>query len=331
MNSIVRLVLAGLSLVFAAGFQSAFAQTSALPKTIRLVVPFPPGNASDFQARLLGEHLQRSLGITVVVDNRPGASGAIALQYVATSKPDGSTLLVSSTSPLVITPAVKKSVPYNTERDFAPVALLGFNDVVLLASPGSNLSTLPEMVADARRRPDALTYASIGAGTLAHLVLELTAARAGVRMRHIPYKGSAQAYTDLMSGEVSVMADGLPQALSQIKAGKLKALAVFSKARSPFLPSAPTVASANLPGLESIEVVGWTGLLAPAGTPREIVSAMNAEAMRIFGNPEVRQVLAGQSLQAYPRHTPEDFATYLSSESAKWRAMAKAARIEGSE
>ncbi len=331
MNALARLFLALAACVLGMWGQGAWAQASVLPKSIRLVVPFPPGNAADFQARVLAEHLRKSLGMTVLVDNRPGASGAIALQHVAASKPDGTTLLVSSTSPLVITPAINKALPYDTERDFLPVALLGFNDVVLVAGPGISVNTLPELITLASRRPDELTYASIGSGTLGHLVMELLAARAGVKMRHIPYKGSAQAYTDLIGSQVSVMVDGMPQALGQIKGGKFKALAILSKARSPFLDTAATVAEANLPGLQNFEVVGWTGLLAPAGTPRDIVAAMNAETTRIFGSAEMRDLLAAQSLQSFPTHTPEQFSAYIRSELVKWRAMARAAGVEGSQ
>jgi tripartite-type tricarboxylate transporter receptor subunit TctC len=309
----------------------ALGQPAALPKTIRLVVPFPPGNAADIQARALAEQLRRAHGLSMVVDNRPGASGAIALQHVAAARPDGATLAISSLSPLVVTPATNRSLPYDTERDFAPVALLGFNDVVLVAGPEISVTTLPELLALARRRPDDLTYASIGNGTLAHMVMEVIATRSNVRLRHVPYKGSSPAYADLLGGQVSMMADGMPQALAQIKAGKFKPLAVLSKARSPFLGHVPTVAELNLPGLQGFEVLGWTGLVAPAGTPREVVAALNAEVVRIFGSPEVRDLLAAQSLQSFPAHAPDAFGAYIRTELANWRAMARAAGVEGAQ
>ena len=325
LNKFILIVVAATAIM---SMQSASAQTSALPKNIRLVVPFPPGNAADIQARALGEQLRKSLGLTVVVENRPGASGGIALQYVAAAKPDGTTLLVSSLSPLVVTPATNIELPYKTERDFAPVALLGFNDVVLVAGPEINMGSLPDMIAFAQKNPDVLTYASIGTGTLGHLVMELFTARAGIKMRHIPYKGSSQAYTDIIGNHVSVMIDGMPQALVQIKAGKFKPLAILSKKRSPFLGSVPTMYESNLQGLQNFEVVGWTGLLAPAGTPREIITALNAETTRIFASSEMRDVLAAQSLQAFPSHTAEQFGAYIHTELANWRAMAKAAGVE---
>ena len=331
MKSLNHLMVIALACAASLSMQTVAAQTSVLPRTMRLVVPFPPGNTADIQARALGDQLRKSLGLSVVVDNRPGASGAIALQHVAMAKPDGTVLLVGSLSPLVVTPATNKSLPYDTERDFAPVALLGFNDVVLVAGPEVSVNSLPELIALARKQPDELTYASIGTGTLGHLVMELLASRTGVRMRHVPYKGSSQAYTDLIGGQVSMMIDGMPQALIQIKAGKFKPLAVLSRARSPFLPAVPTLADANLQGLQNFEVVGWTGLLAPAGTPREIVAAMNLETTRIFASTEMRDLLAGQSLQSFPTHTPEQFAAYIRTELGKWRAMAKAAGVEGTQ
>ncbi len=308
----------------------ARAQASILPKNIRLVVPFPPGNSSDIQARAFGEALRKSLGITVVVDNRPGGSGAIALQHVAAAKPDGSTLLVSSLSPLVVAPAINKALPYDTERDFVPIALLGFNEVVMVAGPATKVASFPDLIAYARRNPDELTYASIGTGTLGHLVMELIAARANVKMRHVPYKGSTQAYTDLIGGQVSVMIDGMPQALVQIKAGRFKPLAIISNGRSPFLDQVPTLAEANVQSLKDFEVVGWTGLLAPAGTPKDMISAINAETTRIFATTEMRDTLSAQSLRAFPAHNAESFGAFIHSELGKWRAMAKAAGVEGS-
>lgn len=329
MNALLRTVMA--CAITAVGWLAgpALGQSSVLPKTIRLVVPFPPGNAADIQARALAEQLRRAHGVSVVVDNRPGASGAIALQHVAAARADGATLAVSSLSPLVVTPATNRSLPYDTERDFAPVALLGFNDVVLVAGPEISVTTLPDLLALARRKPDDLTYASIGNGTLAHMVMEVIATRSNVKMRHVPYKGSSPAYTDLIGGQVSMMADGMPQALAQIKAGKFKPLAILSKARSPFLGSVPTVSELNLPGLQGFEVVGWTGLVAPAGTPREVIAALNAEVVRIFVGSEMRDLLAAQSLQSFPAHTPDVFAAYIRTELANWRSMAKMAGVEG--
>ena len=329
MKRATQLIAACAALIASVLGTPVLAQSPLLPRNVRLVVPFPPGNAADIQARALADQLRKAHGITVVVDNRPGASGAIALGHVAAAKPDGATLLVSSLSPLVVTPATNKSLPYDTERDFAPIALLGFNDVVLVAGPETSAGSLADLIALARKRPDELTYASIGNGTLAHMVMEVVTARSGVKMRHVPYKGSSLADTDLIGGQVSVMMDGMPQALAQIKAGRFKPLAILSRARSPFLNTVPTVMELNLPGLQNYEVVGWTGLVAPSATPRDVLAALNAEVTRIFASTEMRDLLAAQSLQAYPTHTPDFFAAYIRSELANWRTMAKAAGVEG--
>ncbi len=304
------------------------AQVNLIPKNIRLVVPFPPGNAADIQARSLGEQLRKTLGVSVVVDNRPGASGAIALKYVSSSKPDGQTLIVSSLSPLVVTPATNKTLHYNVLADFAPIALLGFNDVVLFSGSAVKAHSLWEVMELAKKNPDEFTFASIGAGTLAHLVMEFFDAKTGIKMRHVPYKGSAPAYNDLIAGEVSLMFDGLPQSLAQIKAGNFKPLAIVSKARTPFLPNVPTVNELNLPGLNNLVVVGWTGVLAPISTPKETVLALNSEITKIFNSPEMREFLSTQSLQPYPVHSPDDFTLFIKSDLLSWSAMARAAGIE---
>jgi tripartite-type tricarboxylate transporter receptor subunit TctC len=306
---------------------SASAQSGDAGKMVRLVVPFPPGNAADLQARALGEHVRKA-GQTVIVENRPGASGAIAFDYVAKAPADGNTLLVASLSPIVITPAVNKSLAYNVERDFSPVALLGFNDVVLVSGmkfPGNSVNDLVNM---AKAKPGELSYASIGQGTLAHMVMEQISARAALQLLHVPFKGSSQAYVNLFSGDVTVMLDGMPQSLPQVQAGRLKALAILSKARSPFAPEIPTVAESGIPSLRNVSVVGWTGVLVRAGTPREVIERLNAQAMQILADPEMRTFMANQRLQIYPPHSPDDFAQLIHKELEDWREVARLAKIE---
>jgi tripartite-type tricarboxylate transporter receptor subunit TctC len=320
----LRTFIAALLVMAAA---SASAQSGDAGKLVRLVVPFPPGNAADLQARALGEQMRKS-GQTVIVENRPGASGAIAFDYVARAAADGNTLLVASLSPIVITPAVNKSLPYNVERDFSPVALLGFNDVVLLSGmkfPGNSVNDLVNM---AKAKPGEISYASIGQGTLAHMVMEQISARAALQLLHVPFKGSSQAYINLFSGDVTVMLDGMPQSLPQVQAGRLKELAILSKARSPFAPEIPTVAESGIPSLRNVSVVGWTGILVRAGTPREVIERLNAQTMQILADPEMRTFMANQRLQIYPPHSPDDFAQLIRKELEDWREVARLAKIE---
>ena len=325
-SAIRRLARAAACMLLAAA-TAAFAQAPLPQKPMRLVVPFPPGNAADIQARALADQLRKVHGLTAVVDNRPGASGAIALEHVAKSAADGTTLLVGSLSPLVITPATNKSLPYDTQRDFAPISLLGYNDVLLVAGPKFAGATVADLVAAAKAAPGAISFASIGNGTLAHLVMELVSTRASMKLLHVPYKGSGPAYTDLVGGSVDVMLDGMPQALAQVKGGRLRPLAVLSKRRSPLAPSIPTLAESQVAGLGDIEVLGWTGLLAPAGTSRELVERLNAETQKILAGDEMRALFGAQGLQAYPAHGPAYFADYIRAELASWRAMAQAAGL----
>ncbi|MFN0160314.1 MAG: Bug family tripartite tricarboxylate transporter substrate binding protein [Burkholderiales bacterium] len=306
---------------------AAVAQSTDASRPLRMVVPFPPGNASDLQARALAEHMRKA-GRQVTVENRPGASGAIALEHVLRSPADGATLLVASLSPIVIAPAVSKSLPYDIARDFAGISALGYNDVVLLASPKFEAGSVRDLIAAARARPGAISYASIGQGTLAHMVMEQLAARTEVRMQHVPYKGSAQALPDLMSGEVAVMLDGMPQSLPQVEAGRLKALATLGRTRSQFAPSIPTVAESGIAGLQDLNIVGWTGVLASAATPRARVVELNAEIQKILAGAEMQAYLRSQRLQTYPAHSADDFARQIRAELEVWKEVARVAKVE---
>ncbi len=303
------------------------AQPADPGKTVRLVVPFPPGNASDLQARALAEQMRKG-GQRIAVENRPGASGAIALEHVMRSPADGTTLLVASLSPIVITPAISKSLPYDTVRDFTGVALLGFNDVVLLASPKFEAASVRELVAAARARPGGISYGSIGQGTLAHMVMEHMAARTGIRLQHVPYKGSSQALPDLVAGEISVMLDGMPQSLPQVEAGRLKALAILGSSRSQFAPGIPTVAESGVAGLQDVNIVGWTGVLVAAATPRAKVVELNADILKIMAGGEMQAFMKAQRLQIFPPHSADDFARQIKSELESWKEVARAAKVD---
>ena len=305
----------------------AAAQSADSGKLVRLVVPFPPGNAADVQARALGESLRKT-GLRAVVENRPGASGVIALEHVLRSPADGSTLLVASLSPIVIAPALNKSLPYDVVRDFAGVALLGFNDVVMLASPKFDGKSISEVIGMARAKPGSIRYASIGQGTLAHMVMASLAVELGIDLQHVAYKGSAQALPDLISGDVQLMLDGMPQSLPQVEAGRLNAIAILSKTRSVFAPAIPTLAESGHPALANVNVVGWTGVLVSAATPPTVVRELNTEIIRIMGQPDMVELMRKQRLQIYPPHTAEQFAQQIQSELEGWKRVAKAARVE---
>jgi tripartite-type tricarboxylate transporter receptor subunit TctC len=297
--------------------------------TTRLILPFPPGNQVDIVSRRLAEPLRARLGRPIVVENRPGASGALALGAVARAPADGSVLLASSLSPLVITPAVSTNLPYNVETDFAPVTLLAYNDVVLVASPHLGATTLAEVAQVARARPNPIPYSSIGIGTLGHLAMELIAARAGFRVQHVPYNGSAAAYTDLFRGDVFLMVDGMAQAMMQVREGRLRAVGVLARERSPFATDVPTLGESGLPGLAEIQITGWSGLLAPAGTPSGITLRLNEEVQAAMADPTMQQYLGTQSLRSYPRHAPDYVAGFMRSELAAWRDVARLAGVQG--
>lgn len=305
----------------------AEAQLADTGKVVRLIVPFPPGNAADLQARALGESLRKT-GLRAVVENRPGASGAIALEHVLRSPADGSTLLVASLSPIVIAPALNKSLPYDVVRDFTGVALLGFNDVVMLASPKFDGKTISEVINMARAKPGSVRYASIGQGTLAHMVMASLAVELDIDLQHVAYKGSAQALPDLISGDVQLMLDGMPQSLPQVEAGRLAAIAILSKTRSAFAPAIPTLAESGHAALADVNVVGWTGVLVSAATPPAMVKELNAEIIRIMAQPDMVEFMRKQRLQVYPPHSAEQFARQIRSELEGWRRVAKAARVE---
>jgi tripartite-type tricarboxylate transporter receptor subunit TctC len=324
-TGLTRRGLAALGLTAAGG--AAHGQGTG--QATRLILPFPPGNQVDIVSRRLADPLRERLGTPIVVENRPGASGALALGQVARAPADGSVLLASSLSPLVITPAVKTDLPYDVLTDFAPIALLAYNDVVLVASPALGATSLADVARIARARGTPLPYGSIGIGTLGHLAVELIAARAGFAVQHIPYNGSAAAYTDMFRGDVFLMADGMAQAMAQVREGRLRAIGVLSAARSPFAQDVPTIAESGLPGLERIDVVGWSGMLAPKGVPAAVTARISDAVQTAMADPAMQQYLGTQSLRSYPRHTPDFMAGFMRTELATWRETGRLAGVAG--
>jgi tripartite-type tricarboxylate transporter receptor subunit TctC len=291
-------------------------------KPIRIIVPFPPGAFNDQLARLLGARLAERWGQPVVVDNRPGGSTVIGTDLAAKAPADGHTLLIVSFA-FAVNPSLISSLPYDTLRDFAPVALAAGTPNILIVNQGVNAGSVPELLALARREPQALHYASAGYGTSAHLCMEMLKLMAHVDLTHVMYKGSAPALADLIGGQVQVMFDNVPNVLPQVKAGKVRALAVSTAQRTALLPDLPTLAEAGVPGFE-VEV--WFGVVAPAGTPREVVAKLNGEINRILAQPEVRSRFAEQGVRVIGG-PPERLAAHLLAQTQSWAKVMKNAGL----
>ena len=289
-------------------------------KPIRIVVPFPAGGATDILARAAAQKLTEAWGQPVLVDNRPGAGGNIGSELVARAAPDGYTLEMGTVGTHAINASLYAKMPYDHVKDFAPVILVASVPNVLVVNPAVPVNSVQELIAYARANPGKLNFASSGSGTSIHLSGELFKVMAGVQMTHIPYKGSAPALQDLIAGQVQLMFDNLPPSLPQIKGGKLRALAVTSTARAPALPDVPTVAEAGLPGFEASS---WFGILAPAGTPPEIIAKLNAEIAKWLASPEAREKMLALGANA-AGGAPEDFAKHIAAETAKWQKVVKA-------
>lgn len=326
MKFVPKLVLASaLGLLFCAVPASAQTYPS---KPIRVVVPFPPGNASDITARSIGDKLSQRLGQPVIIDNRAGAQGNIGVDAVAKATPDGYTILVTSLSPVVITPSVSKNTPYDPQRDLAPVAMIGFTGMILVASAQLPPNNTQELIAYIKANPGKITYASLGSGTLSMLAMEMFKRATGADVLHVPYKGSAQALTDLIGGQVTLMIDGMTSSYGQVKAGKLKAIAISAQHRSTFAPSIPTMAESGVPGLKDFDIAGWVGMLAPAGTPKPVVERLNSEVNLIMQQADFKERAATAGLELYAPATPEHFAVFIKNELTRYRETSKALNIE---
>jgi tripartite-type tricarboxylate transporter receptor subunit TctC len=295
-------------------------------RLIRIVVPFPPGNASDLATRTIAEPLSKRLGQPVVVDNRPGASGTIGADAVAKAAPDGYTLLGTS-SAFGVTPSVYRKLPYDAERDLAPLAPIGWTVMMLVSAPDFPANSVPELVAHLKANPGKYSYAHLGAGALSQMVMELFKQMAGVDIVGVPYKGSGQALGDIMGGQLPLMFDGVTSANPQVKAGRIKAFAVSSKQRVRFAPDVAPLASSGVPALKDYDVQAWTGLFAPAATPKPLMDRLNSEIMQIVQTREVQERLIGQSLEAFAPMTPAQFAAYMKGEFDKWRQVAREGKI----
>jgi tripartite-type tricarboxylate transporter receptor subunit TctC len=292
-------------------------------KPIKIVVPYPPGGFNDTLGRTLAAKFTEAWGQPAVVENKPGANTLIGSDYVAKSPPDGYTLLIVA-FPFAVTPSLIKNMPYDTVKDFAPVVLAAQSPNLLVVNPSLPVKSVGELIALAKAKPNSLSYASTGNGSSNHISMELFKSLAGVQIVHIPYKGSAPAVTDLLGGQVHLMFDNVPNVLPHVKAGKLTALAQTGTKRSPLISDIPTVAEAGVPGYE---VTVWFGLVAPAGTPREVVQKLNAETLKILAMPDVRDRFLAQGVEP-AGGTPEQFAEHIRAQMAKWSKVVADAGVK---
>jgi len=294
-------------------------------RPVTLVVPFPPGGPTDAMARTLAAALKGPLGQPVVVDNKAGAGGNLGAEAVARADADGHTLLFGTSGPLAINVSLYRRIGYDPVKSFAPVFPVGHLPNVLVVNPQLPVKTVAELVAHGRAHPGKLSYASSGNGASSHLAGVLFNKLAGTDFQHVPYKGTGPALNDLLGGQVAMSFTDVLTAAPHVKAGKLRALGVTTASRSQALPELPTVAAQGVPGLQGFDVSVFFGIVAPAGTPREVVERLNRAFAEAVRQPEVRRTLLGQGLELPPATTPEHLGAFIRSEVAKWRDVVQAA------
>ncbi len=316
----VRVLLAGLALLAAT---AAYAQPYP-SRPIRLIVPFPPGGSTDILARALGQKLAENLAQAVVIDNRPGAGGSIGAEAAAKAAPDGHTVMMGHLGTLAVNPAIYKSLPYDPVKSFAPVSLMAMVPSVLVVNPQVPAASAAELIAYARANPGKLAYGSAGAGSTSHLTTEYFKLATGTDILHVPYKGIGPMLTDLISGQLSMGLNGAPAVMPHVNSGRLRALAVSGLKRLDSLPQIPTLDES---GVKGFDASGWYGIVAPAGTPREIVMRLNAEIRRIMQTPDLRARLDNEGAIPAPG-SPEEFAAFIQSEIARWGAVLRRAGIQ---
>jgi tripartite-type tricarboxylate transporter receptor subunit TctC len=312
-------------LVAAAGISPSPALAQTWPsKPMRIVIAQAPGSATDVISRVVGSQLSESLGQPIVIDARPGAGGVLGTEVAARSAPDGYTLFMGNNSTHGSNPAVYAKLPYDAVNDFAPISFVASVPYVMVVDPNLPVSTVQEFISLAKSRPGKMNYASAGNGSTHHFCGELLKSMAGIDILHIPYKGSGPGIAGLLGGEVSMMFANVADIGSQIRGGKVRALAVTVPKRASMLPDVPTMPEAGLP---DFEITSWFGLLAPAGTARAIIGRLNAETVKVLGRADVKATLALQGLEVAPG-SPEQFAAHIKSEIARFTKIAKAAGIK---
>ncbi len=297
------------------------AQTTQYPtRPVRILVAYPPGGGVDLAARVIGQKLTEAFGQQMIIDNRGGGGGNISMELAALAAPDGHTLIMTGAGPTTINVSLYSKIPFDPIRDYAPVALVATTVYALVVNPSVEAKSVKDLVALAKSRPGKLTFASAGIGAPPHLATELLKMMTGTDMVHVPYKGTGPAISDLIGGQITFMFADALAAAPQMKAGKLRGLAVSSPKRFALVPDLPTIAESGVPGFSA---VGWTGLLAPAGTPQPIVRKLNSEVVRVLPLPEVKDKLAGDGSE-FGKNTPEEFSVFIKQEIAKWAKVVKA-------
>ena len=306
----------------------AAAQAAAYPaKPIRMIVPFPPGGGTDILARIVGQRLTEANKWTVVVDNKPGAGGTIGITEAVRMPANGYEMVMGQKDNLAVAPWLYKGLNYDPSKDLTAVALVAESPLVIVTAANSPFKTMADVIAAAKAAPDTITYGSPGNGTTTHLVGEMFKLAAGIKISHVPYKGSNPAVIDTISGQVSMMVSSIPSAMAQVKAGKLRALAVTSAKRSVSLPDVPTIAESTV--LKDFDVSSWYGLFMPANAPKDIVATVNAAVNKQLALPEVKDSIYAQGAEPHPM-TPEAFAALVKADHAKWKGIvaASGAKLE---
>jgi tripartite-type tricarboxylate transporter receptor subunit TctC len=315
---------AALALALALPGASGAAWAADYPaKPVKIVVPYAPGGGADSVARIVAKKVSENVGQAIVIENKGGAGAILGTDQVAKAEPDGYTLLLGQSGPISINPAVYKSLPYDPVKDFAPITMTTAYPYVLVVNSELPAKMLHELVALAKSKPDSMNYGSTGVGAANHLVAEMFSSKTGVKMTHVPYRGTALAVGDLLAGQLTMVFADPISALPHIKSGKLRALAVTSLERSPVAPEVPTVAESGYAGFEAL---AWHGILAPARTPPAVIRKLNEEIVKALKDPATRDLLVNQAMQIVGS-TPEEFAAFIQKDIATWKAVAAAAKV----
>jgi len=310
--------------LLAAGQAAAQTAQNFPSRALRMVIHFPPGGPTDFVGRAMGQRLSEIWKQQVIVENRPGAGGVIGVENVLRSPPDGYTILFGTGGSLALAPALNPKLPYDVFRDLAPVSLLVINPQILVVHPSLPVRNVQDLIRLAKSKPGQINYGSVGPGSPQHMGMELLKSMAGVNLTHIPYKGTAPAMTDLMSGQITAMFNSMPSVLPHIASGRMRGIAVGSAKRSPAMPDIPTVAES---GVKGFQYTTWYAFMAHAGVPRDIIARINAETVRVLNEPEIAKRFSSQGAEPAPT-TPEELGKFMRKEFEDWVRVIKAANIK---